>query len=109
MIFTKSKRLIQITLLKNEQGGNFLSIKKGKDIPKDLKGLFKKLDKIDSVERVIPGEIKQKRGNSPPTVKVTQEMESGVKVLIKKGGLVQEAFVTTKSPKEVAEKVSDLT
>jgi len=85
-----------------------LSIKKGKDIPKDLKDLFKKLEKVEEIERVIPGEINQKRGNSPPTVKVTQELEAGLKVLIKKGGLVQEAFLTTKSPQKVANKISKI-
>ena len=85
-----------------------MSIKKGKDIPKDSKDLFKKLEKIEEIERVIPGEIKQKRGNSPPAMKVTQELDAGLKVLIKKGGLVQEAFVTTKSPRHVADKISNI-
>ncbi len=62
-----------------------------------IQGLDKILDRIvrdcPFVSRIVPGRIKVRRGNTPPSFKVQYPTPAGLKCLYTATGVVQEVFL----------------
>ncbi|MEM9316621.1 MAG: DUF2103 domain-containing protein [Pseudomonadota bacterium] len=76
-----------------------------------IEGLEKRLQEIESwpeVSSITAGVITPRKGTSKFDITVQYPTETGLKLLAKHQGSVQEVFLVTPSPDVVAARVSDL-
>lgn len=66
----------------------------------------KRVEGVEEVKKLIPGEIHRIRGVYPFTVEVVRRTETGLKCRAKGSGEIQDCHIVLKNPKKTPEELS---
>ena len=86
-------------------------IKKEHHILKEFDSFLKEIEKIEEIQKIIPGRIaRQQKGSSKLLVSFSYFTNSGLKYKIKKGSTAQELFIVCnkKDKESIYKKISEI-